>query len=168
MNWSVSSPCVAQGTSTGYTNYARDGTAIMQSPSLLRFFVRCLLLLCVFLCQQLPRFLEVGIDRKKFLESFSWRSPGASLRTARSVAEDWPLGPDGLVHPGEEEAVSGEDESSDSSVSPRSRALQPRWLCPALPISLGNRTACPRVLMYIRTVLLTPVCHLDLLVNTDR
>ena len=55
----------------GYTNYARDGITIMQDRSLFDFFVRSLLLLCFYLCSQLPKSLGVEIDKRQFLEAFT-------------------------------------------------------------------------------------------------
>lgn len=91
----------------------------MQEPSLLRFFVRCLFLLCVFLCRQLPFSLEVGIDRRMFLEAFSARI-GEQGSEERSCMSDWPLGPDGLVNPLSDEKGEGRSSTPDHDQAPRS------------------------------------------------
>ena len=51
----------------------------MEARSLVRFFVRSLLLLCFYLCQQLPVSMDIHIDRKKFLSAFTVKDGGMKL-----------------------------------------------------------------------------------------
>ncbi|KAF7789174.1 hypothetical protein EIP86_000111 [Pleurotus ostreatoroseus] len=57
------------------------------------FFVRCLLLLCIMLCRQLPRSYDIHIDRERFLGAFSGSYNGKHIQPTQ-----WHLGPDGAVH----------------------------------------------------------------------
>ena len=80
---------------TNYTNYARDGTTILDDVSLLDFFVRSLLILCFYLCCQLPERLHVSIDRDQFLSAFHAKDTSGQPFSLTP----WELGPDGPVAP---------------------------------------------------------------------
>lgn len=97
-----------------HTNYARDGVTIMDHSLLFTFFVRCLLLLCVFLCQQLPSTLAVAIDREKFLDAFVAQDEDQNPITATQ----WDLGPDGLVRPPPTDVPPLSEEPLPHSVAP--------------------------------------------------
>ena len=64
----------------------------MTQKSLFDFVVRGLLLLCIHVCQQLPKQYEVQVDRDRFLGAFTMRQDNREKHPSA-----WKLGPDGPV-----------------------------------------------------------------------
>lgn len=65
----------------------------MDQHSHFNFFIRCLLLLVLLLCRQLPFFYNVHVDTAAFLEVFS-----ADINGEKVKPSPWELRPDGAVH----------------------------------------------------------------------
>lgn len=71
----------------------------MTTFSLFNFFVRCLLLLVLMLCRQLPSSYDIHVDTKAFLNSFQANVNGELVRPS-----PWELRPSGAVHQTPDEA----------------------------------------------------------------
>jgi hypothetical protein len=83
----------------GHNTYARDGISVMRAPDLGKYIGRELLLLTMSTLLQLPRFMDVRLDRKAFLNAFYITDEEG----VRHQLEDWELGPGhapgGVDHP---------------------------------------------------------------------
>lgn len=63
----------------------------MTMTSLFIFFIRSLLQICVYLIQQLPTDMEIEVEPRLFLHSFSMAGPNGE----RVTAGDWATAPNG-------------------------------------------------------------------------